>query len=115
MKIYPESIKQISPELLQINWSDEHISEYELKYLRLQCPCATCNGETILWKHYGPTKQIMIPLIEQITLTGIQVVGNYAIQLSWKDGHNTGIYTWEYLRKLCQCNECKSKNEVNNE
>jgi len=115
MNIYPTSIKQISPELLEIQWSDGHISKYELKHLRLECPCATCNGETILWKHYGPTKQIMIPMLDQITLTGIRVVGNYAIQLSWKDGHNTGIYTWEYLRKLCQCDECKSKNEDKNE
>lgn len=115
MSIFPESIKQTSKETLEIKWSDGHLSRYELKHLRLECPCATCNGETILWKHYGPTKQIMIPTLDQITLIGIQVVGNYAIQLSWKDGHNTGIYTWEYLRKLCQCDECKKVNESKEE
>ena len=115
MNIYPLSIKQITREQLEIKWSDGHNSIYELKHLRMECPCATCNGETILWKHYGPTKQIMIPTLDQITLTGIQVVGNYAIQLSWKDGHNTGIYTWEYLRRLCQCEECKKTNTESNE
>lgn len=111
MNIYPLKIRQVSKEDLEIEWSDGHLSKYELNRLRLECPCATCNGETVLWKHYGLTKQIIIPTLDQITLTSIQVVGNYAIQLSWKDGHNTGIYTWEYLRKLCQCDECKNKSE----
>lgn len=111
MSFYPIAIKQISPEELEIIWSDGHKSKYKLKHLRTECPCAICKGETILWKHYGPTKQIMIPTLEQISLTSIQMVGNYAIQISWKDGHNTGIYTWEYLRKLCQCEECITKTD----
>ena len=38
-------------------------------------------------------------------LERVDSVGNYAIQLAWKDGHSFGIYTWEYLRELCPCGE----------
>lgn len=63
------------------------------------CPCAGCKGETILGKHFSPVK------LPQFTpgmydLQDIQSVGNYAAQFFWKDGHTTGIYTWEYLRQL---------------
>jgi len=33
-------------------------------------------------------------------------VGRYAIQFNWQDGHSGGIYSWEYLRRVCQCQEC---------
>lgn len=113
MKVFPISIKQISGTELEIIWNDEHKSIYELSYLRRECPCASCKGETILWKHYGPTKQIMIPTLEMTQLVGIEPIGNYAIQLIWKDGHNSGIYNWEYLRALCECEECKREKNSN--
>lgn len=111
MNKYPTSIKQISKEKLQIIWSDGHISEYELKRLREECPCATCNGEQVLWRHYGPTRPINIITHNMIELKGIQPVGNYAIQLIWKDGHDTGIYSWEYLLKLCDCEICQNNRQ----
>jgi DUF971 family protein len=43
------------------------------------------------------------------TLIGIEQVGHYAIQVSWKDGHATGLYAWEYLRGLCECGECRAR------
>jgi DUF971 family protein len=38
-------------------------------------------------------------------------VGRYAIQFNWQDGHNGGIYSWEYLRRVCQCQECRFTRE----
>src|SRR5205085_9072692 len=66
--------------------------------LRDMCPCAMCKGEEILFQKYVPPQQIISP--EGYQLENAKPVGNYAIQLFWKDGHNTGIYTWEYLKKI---------------
>ena len=84
---------------LFIRWDDESESRIDLKYLRDECPCATCKGETILLKTYTPSK---LPIVnpEMYKIKDIQPVGGYAIQITWKDRHNTGIYSWEYLKKL---------------
>ncbi len=84
---------------LYIKWNDETETDISLKYLRDECPCANCKGETVLLKTYRPVKQNNDnPDIYKIT--NIETVGGYAISITWKDGHNTGIYSWEYLKKL---------------
>lgn len=86
---------------LRIRWKDGHVSEYEPRALRLACPCAGCvdemTGERML------TPEMVNPGVypEQI-----QYVGRYALQFFWSDGHETGIYPFDYLRKLCPCREC---------
>ena len=42
------------------------------------------------------------------TVTSVSGVGSYAIKICWGDGHDLGIYSWEHLRRLCQCEECES-------
>ncbi len=84
---------------LFIKWSDESETEISLRYLRDECPCANCKGETVLLKTYRPPKQ-NIETPEMYKIKNIETVGGYAIQITWKDGHNTGIYSWEYLKKL---------------
>ncbi|MBM4176491.1 MAG: DUF971 domain-containing protein [Ignavibacteria bacterium] len=108
----PEDIKQTSTSELQIKWQDGHESRYELNNLRRECPCANCKGEVILWKSYAPTKKNN-ETPDMFILKSIQMVGSYALQIGWKDGHNTGLYTWENLRSLCQCDEC-TDNEPSN-
>lgn len=105
MLLMPEDIKQVSASELQIRWQNGHLSNYNLDHLRRECPCATCKGEVILWKSYAPVKK-KNETPEMFVLKSVQIVGNYALQIGWNDGHNTGLYTWEYLRSLCQCNEC---------
>ncbi len=100
-------ITLLSPAELSIKWDDGHNTVISLKTLRDQCPCAGCRGETVLLKTYEPAKQPDLP--GKYTLAGIQQVGHYAVQISWKDGHSTGIYTWEILRDLCECNDCLIK------
>ena len=73
------------------------MSDYPLAYLRGWCPCALCQG------HGGERRYIQVPITE---LTNIAVVGNYALNLSWGDGHDTGIYSYRYLRDLCPCSAC---------
>jgi DUF971 family protein len=55
----------------------------------------------------GSPDMLELPMVESRSaeLTGMERVGNYALQLTWKDGHNYGIYTWELLRDMCPCGE----------
>jgi DUF971 family protein len=102
----PTQIKQVSATSLFVKWDDGHESTYTLQYLRDECPCASCKGETVLLRSYSPIKlPVMTP--GKYELKSIQQVGNYAIQIYWGDGHQTGIYSWEYLHSLCRCDDCK--------
>lgn len=97
----PLQIKVFDKKFLLIKWDEKSESKIGLKYLRDECPCANCKGETILLKTYRPPKLTTFNP-EMYTIKNIQTVGGYAIQVSWKDGHNTGIYSWEYLQKLAE-------------
>jgi DUF971 family protein len=76
---------------LRILWDDDHISTYPFSYLRGWCPCAACQG------HDGERHFIRV---ENPQLETIGPVGNYALNFRWSDGHDTGIYTFEFLRTL---------------
>ncbi len=80
--------------------------------LRDSCPCAGCKGETVLFKTYVPPEaDTTTP--GRYKLNGATPVGNYALKLTWGDGHDMGMYTWEQLRSLCECEEClASKSET---
>jgi DUF971 family protein len=101
----PTKIKLGKEKKLEILWDDGHESTISLGRLRDACPCATCQGETVLLRHYAPPSQPELP--GKYDLVGANQVGSYALQLSWKDGHSTGIYTWERLRSLCECSICQ--------
>ena len=97
--LVPKTIKLKDKSFLEITWEDASKSTIALKYLRDECPCATCKGETVLLKTYRtPTQKMITP--EMFLIKNIETVGEYAIQITWKDGHNTGIYSYEYLREL---------------
>jgi len=106
----PVKVKKEKEDILSITWDDLAVTEYSLKKLRDECPCAGCQGETILFKTYEPVKT-GIDLPGKYELKSITPIGNYALQLVWGDGHDTGIYSWEYLRTLgngCNCgHNCK--------
>jgi DUF971 family protein len=78
-------------------WEDGHESAFPLDYLRSWCPCASCQGHAPTARHLRLSGQ---------ELLHVDGVGNYAISLSWGDGHNTGIYTFRLLRELCPCAAC---------
>lgn len=91
---------------VRIRWSDRHESVYPARYLRLRCPCAICVEETTgraLLDPAGVTPDIH-PL-------AIRAVGTYAIEFEWSDGHETGIYSYEYLRRICPCEACAVSRE----
>ena len=80
-----------------VTWDDSHSSIFPLDYLRSWCPCASCQGHAPDAKYLG---------IEGQELVHLDGVGNYAISLTWQDGHNTGIYSFRLLRQLCPCEAC---------
>lgn len=89
---------------LTIQWSDGHVSAYPYHYLRKKCPCATCGESASLPEH--PANPF--PLLGQKPLKPdrAEVVGRYAVQVFWNDGHSAGIYSFDYLRDLCPCEAC---------
>lgn len=95
----PKQIKIVDNDKLSLTWNDDTSTTFSLKYLRDECPCAGCKGETILFKTYRPPKPTILSP-EMYKIKSIDVVGDYAIQIVWKDGHNTGIYSWQYLKTL---------------
>jgi DUF971 family protein len=84
---------------LCITWDDGHVSLLPLKLLRDECPCAGCKGEVLFGKIYKPAP-LSVFQEGMYELSALKPVGQYAIQAVWKDGHDTGIYSWEYLRSL---------------
>lgn len=86
--------------LVRITWNDGHVGDYPVKYLRGYCPCALCQGHD--------ATQIKFNEVPQAEIAEISAVGNYAIQFRWGDGHSTGIYTFDHLRSLCPCPQCKN-------
>lgn len=89
-----------------MTWSDGHRSLFGYDYLRLNCPCAVCCDE---WSGKRLITLDRIPKNIKIQETG--PVGNYALKFRWSDGHQTGIYSFEFLRRICQCGVCKPSQE----
>lgn len=95
---------------VDIVWSDDHISHYDFAYLREECPCATCNEEREK-KHAfaaaGTASPAALPMFKpKARAQAATIVGNYAIQLTFNDGHSTGIYSYDHLRSICPCADC---------
>jgi DUF971 family protein len=94
----PLDIQHIGHELA-VKWADGGEDFIALEKLRRACPCAGCKGETdILGNLYKNPEQPLTP--KAFELVKILSVGGYAIQPAWADGHNTGIYSFDYLRRV---------------
>lgn len=94
---------------MSINWSDGHTSQYAFTLLRRACPCAECRGGHANMSS-DPDPQVFTLPIEDSPATrmlNLEAVGSYALTIEWEDGHHYGIYTWNYLRKLCPCPICR--------
>jgi DUF971 family protein len=91
----PQKISVKDKRYLHIIWDDASESMLMLANLRKSCPCANCIAE----RNSQPSTFIPIYSSVQLTLAEIKPIGNYAIQLTWKDGHNTGIYTYDKLKE----------------
>jgi DUF971 family protein len=91
---------------LEIEWRDGHQTAFAFAELRWLCPCATCRGEGGMpgWLDSNPTLTVT-----QTTLIDVRLVGSYAIQPTWGDGHATGYYGFTNLRASCSCPDCTAQ------
>ena len=96
-RLTPTQIQSIGQELA-IAWSDGTESYLALEALRRACPCAACGGEPDVLGHVVRPQVVFTP--QSFALTGFQVIGSYALQPTWADGHGTGLYTFPFLRRL---------------
>lgn len=97
----PSDIEKIDDDTLRIVWEDGHKSEYSFRFLRQNCPCAVCKDEWTGEKLLDPEK-----VAHDLRAPRAELVGHYALSFAFSDGHGTGIFSFEALRRLCPCEEC---------
>jgi DUF971 family protein len=98
----PLEIRRVADREVHIRWADGHQTVYTNKYLRETCPCATCVNELTGERMLDPRT-----VRDDIRAMAITLVGRYAVQVRWSDGHGTGIYTFQRLRADCACEMCR--------
>ncbi len=99
----PQNIRAVTQDgCLEITWAEGHVGLYPFPMLRGECPCASCVDE-----YTGKRKLDRSTIPNDIVITNLELVGRYALKIDWSDGHNAGLYTWEHLRQLCPCSQCK--------
>jgi len=88
--------------VLTITWADGAVCQYPLSHLREACPCVECRGGHENMGPAGDPENILVLKPKRsYQIESLELVGNYALQPYWDDKHHTGIYTWEYLRRIC--------------
>ena len=108
----PEHIAISKSKGIRIDWKDGHHSEYPLAYLRDECPCASCTGahgtepQKTSYSQSQPANPFKM-FTPTLKMLHVEEVGAYAVRIDWSDGHNTGIYSFDYLRRICGCGECR--------
>ena len=95
MKAVPDKINIKDKRYLHIEWNDGSESMLLITNLRKSCPCAACLTE----KANKPATYIPLLSTAQLTLKDVKAVGTYAIQLTWQDGHDSGIYSYDKLKE----------------
>ena len=105
-------VLQTTGEGLAIEWKDGHRSRGSCAWLRLACPCDTCHEEREAQGRAPgepkPKPATLLPMYQAAARPESSApVGNYAISFQWNDGHASGIYSWDYLRRHCPCDACR--------
>jgi len=95
--IEPSEISQESNSLLRITWADGRVCDYQSANLRRACPCAQCVNEWTGQRTLQPES-----ISDEVEINDLSIVGRYALNFRWSDNHETGIYSFQYLRDLCE-------------
>ena len=95
--IEPSEISQESNSLLRITWADGRVCDYQAANLRRACPCAQCVNEWTGQRTLQPES-----IADEVEINDLSIVGRYALNFRWSDNHETGIYSFQYLRDLCE-------------
>ena len=96
-EIEPREIKQEDDFTIRITWADDRECYYHAAALRRSCPCAQCVNEWTGERVLKPEN-----IADELEIHDLSLVGRYAINFRWSDGHETGIYSFRYLRELCE-------------
>ncbi len=111
--VTPQKVRVLKTEGtgVEIDWRDGHRSAWNFAWLRHACPCATCHDERERSDRAPgipkPRPSTLLPLYEAPPRpVEVTPVGKYALRFKWNDGHESGIYSWDYLRRVCQCAAC---------
>lgn len=115
----PKSVKVnlTSGSGVDIEWKGGHASHYSFVFLRDACPCALCDEERSKARRQ-PGEAVKpapgsLPMFKAAAKAlSAEAVGKYAIKFNWNDGHELGIYSWQFLRDWCPCEECKAARTV---
>lgn len=96
-----------------IDWKDGHKSHWTFAWLRDACPCATCvESREATGRRPGqavPQPPAAFPMFKPaVRPKEVAPVGRYALRFDWNDGHTSGIYSWHFLRSVCDCAECRA-------
>jgi DUF971 family protein len=95
--VEPREIEREGAAGLRVVWNDGRVCRYGAAALRRVCPCAQCvnefTGERMLRAESVP---------DELQIESVELVGRYALNFRWSDGHQTGIYSFRYLRELCE-------------
>lgn len=91
---------------MEIVWEGGHHSSYQAAALRWACPCAGCRGEA---GAPGRLDRVTSLPDEELRVEDVTLVGQYALQIRFESGHADGLYTFTYLRGLCDCEECRGR------
>ena len=101
MRLEPTNIQQIGDELA-VAWNDGTESFVKLEMLRRACPCAACGGEPDVLGNVSSRQRGITYTDKSFQVVGFDLVGGYALQPRWADGHSSGIYSFTYLQRLAQ-------------
>lgn len=96
-EIEPREIMQESNAALRITWADGRVCNFGAPALRRVCPCAQCVNEWTGERTLKPER-----ISDELEIADLNIVGRYALSFRWSDGHETGIYSFQYLRDLCE-------------
>ena len=103
---HPIEVKRLGDEALKIAWNDGRVDTLPAAVLRAHCPSATSKAKRGDESHEKPLtgrralKVVSHSVDEQLRIEQVWAVGNYAIGMRWSDGHDSGIYSYDYLRSL---------------
>ena len=101
MDLRPNKLELRGLDRLLIEWNDGQKREIAVNDLRRACPCATCREKRA--QPPAPTTGLQVLSLAEarpLAILGMNPVGNYAYSIAFSDGHDTGIFTLEFLREL---------------
>ncbi|MGF1580689.1 MAG: gamma-butyrobetaine hydroxylase-like domain-containing protein [Gemmataceae bacterium] len=95
----PKTLRKEGEDHLVIEWDDGKLCKYAWRTLRAQCPCAGCREERE--QPPDPLRILSPAELQPLKPVKFEPVGYYAYKITWSDGHDTGLFTLEFLRQLC--------------